>query len=178
MIDAKAIIKKYYPKGKARKILIAHGKDVRNLALEIVDNHPELGADREFVAEAAMLHDIGIFMVDSPRIDCHGKKPYICHGYLGRALLEKEGLPLHALVCERHIGVGLKNKDVLLRKLPIPLRNMRPKSIEEKIICFADLYYSKTHLGEKISEEVIRRKLHRHGASKVKKYERWCKKFL
>ena len=178
MVDAKAIIKKYYPKGKARKILIAHSKEVRDLALEIVDNHPELGADREFVAEAAMLHDIGVFLVDAPGIDCHGKQSYICHGYLGRAILEKEGLHLHALVCERHIGVGIKKKDVVLRRLPIPFRNMSPKSIEEKIICFADLFYSKSHLGEKISEEVIARKLLRHGASKVKKYKRWCKIFL
>lgn len=178
MIDAKAIIKKYYPKGEARRILIAHGKEVRDLALQIVDTHPEFGADREFVAEAAMLHDIGIFKVDSPRIDCHGDKPYICHGYLGRAILEEEGLPLHALVCERHIGVGLKKKDVKRRKLPIPLRDMRPRSIEEKIICFADLYYSKSHIGEKIDEEVIHRKLRRHGKSKVRKYKRWRKKFL
>lgn len=178
MVDAKTIIKKYYPEGEARDILLAHGKEVRDLALEIVDNHPELGANREFVAEAAMLHDIGIFKVNSPRIDCHGTKPYICHGYLGRDILEEEGLPLHALVCERHIGVGLKRKDIVLRKLPIPFRDMRPRSIEEKIICFADLYYSKSHLGEKISEEVIVRKLRRHGAGKVKKYKRWCKKFL
>lgn len=178
MVDAKAIIKQYYPKGEARNILIAHSKEVRDLALEIVDNHPEFGADREFVAQAAMLHDIGVFLVNSPRIDCHGKQPYICHGYLGRAILEKEGLPLHALVCERHIGVGIKKKDVILRRLPIPFRDMRPKSIEEKIICFADLYYSKSHLGEKISEEVICRKLRRHGPDKVKKYKRWCKKFL
>jgi len=178
MVDAKAIIKKYYPKGEARNILITHGEEVRDLALKIVDNHPELEADRDFVAEAAMLHDIGIFLVNSPRIDCHGRQPYICHGYLGRAILEKEGLPLHALVCERHIGVGIKKKDVIARNLPIPLRDMRPKSIEEKIICFADLYYSKSHLGEKISEEVIIRKLRRHGDDKVKKYKRWCKKFL
>lgn len=178
MVDAKAIIKKYYPKGRARKILIAHGKDVRDLALEIIDHHPELGADRDFVAEAAMLHDIGVFLVDSPRIDCHGKKPYICHGYLGRAILEKEDLPLHALVCERHIGVGLKKEDIKRRKLPVPLRDMRPQTIEEKIICFADLYYSKGRLGYKIKTETVRRKLRRHGRSKVKKFDRWCKKFL
>ena len=178
MVDAKAIIKKYYPKGEARKILLAHGKEVRDLALEIVDNHPELGADRVFVTEAAMLHDIGVFLVDAPRIDCHGDKPYLCHGYLGREILEKEGLPIHALVCERHIGVGLKKKDIKLRNLPVPLRDMRPKSIEEKIICFADLYYSKSHVGEKISEEVICKKLSRHGEKKVAKYKRWCEKFL
>lgn len=178
MIDAKAIIKKYYPKGKARSIVIAHGKDVRDLALEIVDRHPELEADREFVAEAAMLHDIGVFKVKSPHIYCYGDKPYICHGYLGREILEEEGLPLHALVCERHIGVGIKKKDIRERELPIPLRDMRPKSIEEKIVCFADLFYSKGRLGYRIKSDTVRRKLRRHGIKKVKKFDRWSEKFL
>ncbi len=178
MVDAVKLIKKYYPKGKARDIVIEHGKDVRDFALEIVDKHPELNADREFVAEAAMLHDIAVFMVDAPRIDCHGRYPYICHGYLGREILDKEGLPKHALVCERHIGIGLKEKDILKRKLPIPLRDMRPLTIEEKIVCFADLFYSKTRIGKRITTETVSRKLRRHGRKKVKKFRRWCKVFL
>ena len=178
MIDAKKIIKKYYPKGNARRIVLKHGEDVRDMALEIVDNHPELGANREFIEEAAMLHDIGVFMVDASRIDCHGDKPYICHGYLGRELLEDEGLPHHALVCERHIGVGIKEKDILKRSLPIPLRDMRPQSIEEKIICFADLFYSKGRLGYRIKPETVHRKVLKHGRKKAEKFDRWCKKFL
>ncbi len=178
MVDAKEIIKKYYPKGKARKIVITHGEDVRDLALKIVDNHPELGADRDFVAEAAMLHDIGVFLINSPHIDCHGDKPYICHGYLGRELLDKEGLPDHALVCERHIGVGLTKKDIRKRKLPVPLRSMKPKTIEEKIICFADLFYSKGRLGYQIKVETVRRKLRKHGRKKVRKFDRWCEIFM
>lgn len=178
MLDAKVIIHKYYPVGEARDIMLSHAQDVRDLALEIVDNHPELGADRDFVAEAAMLHDIGVFLVDAPRIDCHGDKPYICHGYLGREILDKEGLPLHALVCERHIGVGLKKKDIRKRNLDVPMRTMRPKSIEEKIICFADLFYSKTRLGQRIPEDIVRKKLLCHGKGKVKKFDKWREMFL
>ncbi len=178
MVDAKEIIKKYYPKGKARKIIIKHGKDVRDLALEICDKHPELVVDREFIAEAAMLHDIGCFMVDAPDIHCLGEYPYIAHGYLGSEILEKEGLPRHALVCERHTGVGLSKKMIEKRDLPIPLRSMKPKSIEEKIICFADLFYSKTSLGDRKSVEVVEAKLAKHGEKNVKKFRKWCKKFL
>ncbi len=178
MVDAKALLKKYYPKGEARDILMRHSKDVRDLALDICDKHPELEADREFVAEAAMLHDIGCFMVKAPRIHCYGDKPYIAHGYLGRELLEKEGLPRHALVCERHTGVGIKKKQIKERNLPIPLRDMRPQSIEEKIICFADLFYSKTRLGKRRKKFTIRRKMRKHGKKNVRKFNKWCKKFL
>ena len=178
MVDTVGIIKKYYPEQGVQDIMLSHATDVRDLALQIVDAHPELKADRIFVAEAAMLHDIGVFKVDAPRIGCFGKYNYICHGYLGREILEDEGLPQHGLVCERHIGVGLTRRDIRKRKLDVPRRVMKPKSIEEKIICFADLFYSKSKLGQRIHVETIERKLQRHGRSKVKKFEKWCKKFL
>ncbi len=59
-----------------------------------------------------MLHDIGIFLTNAPHIGCYGDKPYICHGYLGREILDKEGLPGHAMVCERHVGAGLTVTDI------------------------------------------------------------------
>ena len=37
-------------------------------------------------------------------------------------MLDSEGLPQHALVCERHIGVGLTMEDIRLQKLPLPFK--------------------------------------------------------
>ena len=93
--------------------------------------------------EAAMLHDIGIFLTHAPSLGCNGPHPYLKHGHLGCKLLEKEGLPKHALVCERHVGVGITRKDVLDHKLPLPAKDMLPLSLEEKIICYADKFFSK-----------------------------------
>jgi uncharacterized protein len=45
-------------------------------------------------------------------LGCHGDRPYITHGIIGAELLGNEGLPGHALVCERHIGVGLSIEDI------------------------------------------------------------------
>ena len=56
MIDTLAIIHRYYPEGSdIERVLRQHAEDVTGLALELVDAHPEMGLDREFVAEAAML---------------------------------------------------------------------------------------------------------------------------
>jgi len=52
-------------------------------------------------------------------------------------------LPEHALVCERHIGVGITKDDIIRQKLPLPPRDMLPISLEEKVICLADTYYGK-----------------------------------
>ena len=88
MIDPLHIIHEYYPIGSdIERVLRLHVEDVTRLALEIVDAHPELPIDRTFVYEAAMLHDIGIFLTDAPTIHCTGTAPYILHGYLGAELL-------------------------------------------------------------------------------------------
>ncbi len=106
-MDALAIINKYYPEDNELKhILLTHSRSVADKALWIAGKHPELNLDKQFLEEAAMLHDIGIFMTDAEGICCFGSYLYICHGYLGADLMRKEGFPRHALVCERHTGSG------------------------------------------------------------------------
>ena len=139
------LIEKYYqPKSLRHKVYIPHCTAVKDLALKLAKARPGLGADLEIIEIGAMVHDIGIYLTDAPDIGCYGSLPYIAHGYKGRELLEKEGLKEIAAVCERHIGVGLTIDDIKKNNLPIPVRDMTPQTIEEKIICFADKFYSKS----------------------------------
>jgi uncharacterized protein len=140
--------------------------------------HPGLNLDLTFIEEAAMLHDIGIFMTDADGIFCFGKYPYICHGYLGSELVAREGYPRHALVCERHTGAGLSLKAILERDLPVPHREMIPISLEEQIICFADKFYSKTKLDKEKSVEKARKSIEKHGEEGLARFDAWCKLFL
>lgn len=138
------LIDKYYPQDNELKhILNVHSRSVADKALWIAGKHPELNLDTVFLEEAAMLHDIGIFLTHAPGIQCFGTEPYICHGYLGAGLVRKEGFPRHALVCERHTGAGLSLKDIMDQKLPVPHREMLPVSMEEQVICFADKFFRK-----------------------------------
>lgn len=179
-MDPIKIIKKYYdPDSEAYRILIIHSELVMRKALTLAENVAHLQPDIQFIREAAMLHDLGIYMTDAPEIGCHGKHPYICHGVLGRELLEKEGYPRHALVCERHTGVGLTRADIARQNLPLPDRDMMPVSLEEKIICFADKFYSKNPnklLREK-SVEKIRKKIAKFGEKKMRQFEEWVALF-
>jgi len=174
------IIDKYYlPNSPLWTILVEHSKCVRDNALEVVSKHPELNANVEFIAEAAMLHDIGIYLTNAPDLHCSGKLPYICHGYLGREILEKEGLFKHALVCERHTGTGLSIDEIKASNLPIPHRDMRPISIEEQIICFADKFYSKSgDLSKAKSLDKIRNSMLKHGQVQLERFNHWCEMFL
>ncbi|MDD5254354.1 MAG: HDIG domain-containing protein [Candidatus Nanoarchaeia archaeon] len=178
-MDILAIIKKYYkPETKAYYILVNHSKAVTKKAVEIAKNLKHLNPDLKFIKEAAMLHDVGIVMTNFPQIGCFGDKPYLYHGYLGRKILEKEGYPKHALVCERHIGVGLTREDIKELKLKIPKRDMIPISLEEEIICFADKFFSKKdkHLFKEKNINQIRKELSEFGKYKAKKFDKLAKK--
>lgn len=173
------LIDKYYPEDNELKhILLVHSRSVSDKALEMARKHPELNLDLTFIEEAAMLHDIGIFMTDADGIFCFGKYPYICHGYLGAELVAREGYPRHALVCERHTGAGLSLKAILERNLPVPHREMIPVSLEEQIICFADKFYSKTKLDKEKSVEKARKSIEMHGEEGLVRFDAWCKLFL
>ena len=174
------IIDKYYKRGSREyEILIQHGKQVVGKALAAAKKVSQLKPDLDFIKEAAMLHDIGIFLTNTPGLNCKGRKPYICHGYLGREILEKLGLPIHALVCERHVGVGITVEDIKRYALPLPKRNMLSVSIEEQIICFADKFFSKNcnAVTKEKSVEDIKRSLEPYGNEKVKRFQSWVDLF-
>lgn len=173
------IIDKYYPDNtEQRQILMIHSLAVSQKALKMIDAHPELHLNRSFVKEAALLHDIGIFQTHAPTIHCFGSHPYIAHGYLGADLLRQEGFPQHALVCERHTGSGLSLHDIMAQELPIPHREMLPVTLEEQLICFADKFFSKTHLDEEKTVDRARKSIAKYGEEGLERFDRWCSLFL
>jgi len=179
------IIHKYYdPADELYRILMTHSVLVTKKALDIAAafqaRQPQHEIDLTFIYEAAMLHDLGIFRCAAPEIFCAGSAPYICHGMIGREILESEGLPRHALVCERHTGAGISREDVIRQALPLPVRDYLPESLEEKIICLADKFYSKTphKLFREKKLHKIHQKLGKFGPEAVARFEDWRRLLL
>ena len=172
------IIDKYYPiDNELKHILMAHSQQVTRKALDIVDRHPELKADRQFVEEASMLHDIGIFRCDAAGIQCYGTEPYICHGTIGANILRAEGFPRHARVCERHTGAGLSLQEIIQQNLPIPHHDLLPETVEEKIVCYAAQFFSKTKLTQENTLEQAIRSLAKFGEEGVARFVKWSEIF-
>ena len=173
-MDAIGLLKKHIDSPVTCGIVMDHSRLVADKALEIASTL-DARLDFTFIEEAALLHDIGVAKIHAPKIGCFGKHPYICHGILGREILENEGLPDHALVCERHIGVGLTLDDIRQQQLPLPPREMNPLTLEEKIICLADLFYSKTpgNLSRQKPLQEIRHGLEKFGLHKVAVFDQW-----
>jgi len=178
-MTAVPLLEKYFTDPDALGIVIAHSRLVAAKALAVADALAGIPLDRRFIEEAALLHDIGICRTASPSIGCRGDEPYIRHGIIGREILEREGLPRHALVCERHIGVGLTVDDIIAQELPLPKREMVPLSLEERIVSFADLFYSKKPGSVEVEKtpDQVRKSLGRYGEHKVGVFEEWLARF-
>ena len=163
-MDYQAIIDKYYPADdELRRVLLLHSRQVADRCLEIVKKHKELPVDVQFLEEAAMLHDIGIYQCDAPSIHCHGTEPYIKHGPIGGDLLRQEGYPRHARVAERHTGTGLPG--------------FEPETLEEQIVCYADKFYSKSKPDHVRTVAETAQSLEKFGHEGVLKFLSWAEKF-
>lgn len=166
------IIDRYYPEGSPlRDIFIAHSRNVADLALEFNGRfaHPLPAED---VEAAAMLHDIGIFLTHAPSIECHGEAFYLMHGHLGAELLRREGVDeKFARVCERHTGVGLTPEDIAALGVELPAdRSYMPETPLEKLICYADKFYSKSGSGRRKTIEAVERSIARFGTDTLARF--------
>lgn len=171
IVDINGLFQKHFLRQeKLREIIRIHSEQVARKALEIIRKR-QLPADREFVYCGALLHDIGVVNCSAPEIHAFGPKPYICHGVEGRKILEKNGLPLLGLICERHTGSGITKNQIIEGNLPLPQRDMLPVTLEEKIICYSDKFFSKSkNMFEEKSVEKIINQMEKHGKEAVDRF--------
>jgi len=81
--------------------------------------------DLKLVSLGALLHDIG-------RARTHG----IRHGVEGAKILRGRGLSKFARFAECHLGAGIPAEEA--RELGLPARDFIPRTLEEKVIVYAD----------------------------------------
>lgn len=185
------IIDYYYPEAnELRDILVTHSSMVAQRALKICAAHPEMGMNPYFLKAAAMLHDIGICRCNAPGIQCFGKEPYIRHGIIGADMLRSYAAYLNgdlsaslmamepfARVCERHTGAGLTKEEIVKQHLPLPHQDFLPMTLEEKVICYADKFYSKTHPDREKTLEEAQRSLAKFGNEGLQRFMSWHELF-
>lgn len=166
------LIDRYYPAGTLRRdIYLKHCRSVAALAIELNNRLTEPLPVKD-VEEAAMIHDIGICLTDAPSIGCFGKAPYIAHGVLGAELLRKEGYSEQlARVAERHTGAGLTAEEIRSQRLPLPERDMLPETMLEKLICYADKFYSKGGDFRRKPFDAVRASMARHGNDSLQRFD-------
>jgi uncharacterized protein len=118
------------------------------------------------------------FLIELSRVIRNSWRRIAC-GDRGRELLEKQNMPKHALVCERHVGVCITAEEIRRRGLPLPQRDMIPVSIEEQIICYSDKFFSKKGLKTEKEESVkeVLRSLKPYGRDRGVVFKKWLQLF-
>lgn len=178
------IIEYFYPQDTVlRKLLIRHSEQVRDKALQIAKYNKHMKLDREILVNGAMLHDIGIGKCKAKDIFCLGSEPYIKHGVLGAEMLRAYGkehgldLEVYARICERHTGSGLTAAEIREGRLPLPDADFLPETPEEKVICLADKFYSKSGNGKEKKLKRVVRSMEKFGDGPVQRFLVLCREF-
>ena len=180
------IIYGFYPEDTPfRRMLLKHSYQVCGKALELLSRPAaaNLNVDRTAVVTGALLHDLGIGRCHAPDILCEGTEPYIAHGMIGAEMLRQlaaetgRDLERYARICERHTGTGLTAAEIRRQNLPLPERDFLPETVEEKLICLADKFYSKSGDMAEKSPERIRRSLAKFGPETLARWDELCRMF-
>jgi uncharacterized protein len=109
---------------------LAVEREALKIAREIQDNgHP---IDLKLVEIGALLHDVG-------RSRTHG----VSHGVIGGEILRSRGLGEFVGFAENHLGAGIPAEEA--REVGLPERDFLPRTLEEKVITYADKLISRGH---------------------------------
>jgi uncharacterized protein len=108
--------------------VVEHCKSVSAFAVKIAKACEKEGlkVDISLIEISALLHDIG-----------RSKTHSVDHALVGGEIARSLGLSKSVVsVIERHAGGGISKEEA--KKLGWPARNYLPKTLEEKIVCYAD----------------------------------------
>ena len=176
--DYMAHIDRHYLPGSAvREILLTHSRNVADKAIEIA-RRKSLDLSEEDIEAACMIHDVGIFLTDASGIDCHGEEHYLRHGLLGARLLREDGAPEWlARVAERHTGSGITIEEIRQLDLPLPVADYVPETLLERLVCYADKFFSKTGLNREKSLDRVRASMARYGSATLSRFDALHREF-
>ncbi|MHA1730330.1 MAG: HDIG domain-containing metalloprotein [Promethearchaeota archaeon] len=115
------------------KNIILHTTAVAKCALSMAEKIYEVNLNYKLVEVGGILHDIG-------RSQTHGLEHAMVGGEMLRNLGFDDSL---ARICETHVLGGLTKEETIEAGLPVKFqRDYLPETIEEKLVCLADKYFS------------------------------------
>ncbi|MCK4525380.1 MAG: HDIG domain-containing protein [Candidatus Andersenbacteria bacterium] len=138
------LLKKHSATEEHYNIVLNHSLLVLSKSVNIIARKKLYNkVDFDLIISGCLLHDIGAFefMKNFDKF----QKDYLKHGIIGGKILRKEGLKKEALIAERHIGSGLSKNYIIENNLPLPKKDFLPVTLEQKLICYADKFHSKSN---------------------------------
>jgi uncharacterized protein (TIGR00295 family) len=112
----------------SNRILLEHCMTVATVANILATELEARGKAVNLMAvnAGALLHDIGRNTTQTVR-----------HGLEGAEIVEREGLDRKVVeIVRRHVGAGISPEEA--KKLDLPSFDYLPRTLEERVVCFAD----------------------------------------
>lgn len=122
--EALALHRKYASNDR----VVSHCQACAKISKQLSEKAAEKGhpVNVDALVAGALLHDIGRSQVQT-----------VSHGYVGADILEKEGVDgIVVEIVRRHVGAGISPEEAVA--LGFPQGDYIPKTLEQKIVCFAD----------------------------------------
>jgi len=122
--EALALHEKY----RSNDRIVGHCQACAKISTLLSEKAAEKGrpVNVEAVVAGALLHDIGRSQVQT-----------VSHGYVGAGILEKEGVDdIVVEIVRKHVGAGISPEEAVA--LGFPQGDYIPRTLEQKIVCFAD----------------------------------------
>ncbi|HEV2139496.1 MAG TPA: HDIG domain-containing protein [Nitrososphaerales archaeon] len=138
------------------QVIIEHCETVARVAKVLAEAFENRGrqVDLQAVVSAAMLHDIG-----------RSKTHTISHGIEGSQIVEKEGADKKVVeIVRKHVGAGIAPEESI--RLGLPDLDYIPRTLEEKIVCFADKMVDRNKV-RSFEEEVRRFRIKSHDVGRL-----------
>jgi uncharacterized protein (TIGR00295 family) len=123
-LEAMALHRKY----GSNERTVAHCQGCARISRLLAEKAAERGnmVNQEAVNAGALLHDIG-----------RSQTQLVNHGFVGAQIWEKEGVDgIVVEIVRRHVGAGISGEEAA--KLGFPAGDYIPRTLEQKIVCFAD----------------------------------------
>lgn len=137
--------RKYAPNDAVYNLVYGHCQVVNEIARWCVSNLPiDEQVNVELLTTAALLHDIGTYVLLDDVGKVINKRLYPLHAILSGKIIADEGIDKRVMqIVETHVLLGLSKQEIIEKSWPLPARDYIPGSIEGELLCYADRFHSK-----------------------------------
>jgi uncharacterized protein len=168
---------KYAPNDKVYNLVYGHCQIVCEIALWCVDNiKDETTVDVPLLRAAALLHDIGTYILFDDEGKVANNRMYPQHAILGAKIVADEGIDMRiSKIIETHVLLGLTKQEIIDNPWILPARDYEPDTIEGELLCYADRFHSKHPAFN--AYDTFLQGLKKSLPLQAAKFEAWSKRF-
>ena len=175
--DIEQLHHKYAPNDKVYDLVYGHCQIVCEIALWCADNiKSDSKVDTDLLQAAALLHDIGTYILFDDDGKVSNERMYPQHAILGAKIVVDEGIDMKiSKIIETHVLLGLTKQEIIDTPWVLPARDYEPDTIEGELLCYADRFHSKYPTFNAF--DTFLDKLKSNLPLQAAKFEAWSKRF-